>query len=131
MCFVAVLERGSGVQVQCISGIGVAFLISQSFGLEGPPQPRRTMGRSIPWEASNGKKPLLLGQADVHDFELWRWFFFFGGLAPIWWFGDFVVRLLVFLVESAFLNTKNVMYFLVAIRVSFLTTTFRVQGIIC
>ncbi len=54
----------------------------------------------------------------MHDFELWRWFFFFGSLAPIWWFGDFVVRLLVFLVESAFLNTKNVMYFLVAIRVS-------------
>ncbi|CAL8467439.1 g6977 [Coccomyxa elongata] len=58
-------------------------------------------------------------KADVHDFELWRWFFFFGGLAPIWWFGDFVVRLLVFLVESAFLNTKNVMYFLVAIRKPF------------
>ena len=57
-------------------------------------------------------------QAELKDFELWRWFFFFGGLAPIWWFGDFVVRLLVFLVESAFLNTKNVMYFLVAIRVS-------------
>lgn len=56
-------------------------------------------------------------QAELRDFELWRWFFFFGGLAPIWWFGDFVVRLLVFLVESAFLNTKNVMYFLVAIRV--------------
>ena len=56
-------------------------------------------------------------QADVQNFELWRWFFFFGGLAPIWWVGDFVVRLLVFLVESAFLNTKNVMYFLVAIRV--------------
>ncbi|BDA42921.1 probable mechanosensitive ion channel protein 10 [Coccomyxa sp. Obi] len=58
-------------------------------------------------------------KAEVHDFELWRWFFFFGGLAPIWWFGDFVVRLLVFLVESAFLNTKNVMYFLVAIRKPF------------
>lgn len=57
-------------------------------------------------------------QADVQNFELWRWMFFFGGIAPIWWVGDFVVRLLVFLVESAFLNTKNVMYFLVAIRVS-------------
>ena len=57
-------------------------------------------------------------QADVQNFELWRWLFFFGFLAPIWWVGDFVVRLLVFLVESAFLNTKNVMYFLVAIRVS-------------
>ena len=44
--------------------------------------------------------------------------FFFGGLAPIWWVGDFVVRLLVFLVESAFLNVRNVMYFLVAVRVS-------------
>jgi hypothetical protein len=49
--------------------------------------------------------------------------FFFGGLAPIWWVGDFVVRLLVFLVESAFLNTKNVMYFLVAIRVCHLSAT--------
>ncbi|KAK9909747.1 hypothetical protein WJX75_006863 [Coccomyxa subellipsoidea] len=58
-------------------------------------------------------------EAELKDFELWRWFFFFGGLAPIWWFGDFVVRLLVFLVESAFLNTKNVMYFLVAIRKPF------------
>ena len=57
-------------------------------------------------------------QNEITDFELWRWMFFFGGLAPIWWVGDFVVRLLVFLVESAFLNTKNVMYFLVAIRVS-------------
>ena len=56
-------------------------------------------------------------QADVQNFELWRWMFFFGGIAPIWWIGDFVVRLLVLLVESAFLNTKNVMYFLVAIRV--------------
>ncbi|CAK0787367.1 hypothetical protein CVIRNUC_010587 [Coccomyxa viridis] len=55
-------------------------------------------------------------KADVQNFELWRWMFFFGGIAPIWWIGDFVVRLLVLLVESAFLNTKNVMYFLVAIR---------------
>ena len=58
-----------------------------------------------------------MAQADVQNFELWRWFFFFGGIAPIWWVGDFVVRLLVFLVESAFLNVRNVMYFLVAVRV--------------
>ena len=61
--------------------------------------------------------PAPISQADVQNFELWRWMFFFGGIAPIWWIGDFVVRLLVLLVESAFLNTKNVMYFLVAIRV--------------
>ena len=65
--------------------------------------------------------PCPAAQADVQNFELWRWFFFFGGIAPIWWVGDFVVRLLVFLVESAFLNTRNVMYFLVAVRVSHVT----------
>ena len=69
-------------------------------------------------QSVSGECPGNAAQADVQNFELWRWFFFFGGIAPIWWVGDFVVRLLVFLVESAFLNVRNVMYFLVAVKVS-------------
>ena len=68
--------------------------------------------------ATRRRRLRSVAQAEVQNFELWRWFFFVGGIAPIWWVGDFVVRLLVFLVESAFLNTRNVMYFLVAVRVS-------------
>ena len=53
----------------------------------------------------------------MREFQAWRWFLFFGGLYVVWWVGGFVVRLLAFAVEGAFLTTKNVMYFLVAIRV--------------
>lgn len=57
-------------------------------------------------------------QISIRNFELWRWLLFFGGLFPDLWVGGFVVRLLAFIVESAFLTTTNVLYFLIAIRVS-------------
>ena len=54
----------------------------------------------------------------VYSFPLYKWFFFFGGLIAIWWIGEFIVRGSVYLIEAQFFNTKNVLYFLAAVRVS-------------
>ncbi len=56
-------------------------------------------------------------QRFVRSFELWRWAFLAGVLFPVWWLGDLLTHILVRSVEAQFLTTRNVLYFMVAVRV--------------
>jgi len=56
-------------------------------------------------------------QRFVRSFELWRWAFLAGLLFPVWWLGDLLTHILVRSVEAQFLTTRNVLYFMVAVRV--------------
>lgn len=56
-------------------------------------------------------------QRFVH-FELWRWAFFFCGFTPIWYIANYFIHFLTIAVESRFFPFKQVLYYLVSIRVS-------------
>jgi len=51
--------------------------------------------------------------------QVWRLFFFLGGLPIIWWIGDIVTRAIVWSVEKA-INVKNALFFVYRVRVGLL-----------
>ena len=56
-------------------------------------------------------------QGFIRSFETWRWFLFVGALGPVFWFGSLIVHTLANAVLYQFFTTRNVVYFVVAIRV--------------
>ncbi|KAK9840563.1 hypothetical protein WJX81_001411 [Elliptochloris bilobata] len=52
----------------------------------------------------------------IRNFELWRWAFFVGLLFPVWTLGNLLTFMLIRSVESQFLTTRNVLYFIAAVR---------------
>ena len=56
-------------------------------------------------------------QGRFHAFEVWRWFVFIGALGPVFWIGSLIVHSLANAVLYQFFTTRNVVYFVVAIRV--------------
>ena len=57
-------------------------------------------------------------QRVLRSFELWRWAFFAGLLFPVWLCGSLLTFFLIRIVEANFLTTRNVLYFIAAVRVS-------------
>ena len=56
-------------------------------------------------------------QRVVH-FHLWRWMFFFCGFVPIWWISFYFMRVLTVVLESQFFPFKQVLYYIIGVRVS-------------
>ena len=67
--------------------------------------------------AARADRTCAAAQRFVRSFELWRWAFLAGLLFPVWWLGDLLTHILVRSVEAQFLTTRNVLYFMVAVRV--------------
>lgn len=57
-------------------------------------------------------------QRIIRSFELWRWAFFLALLFPVWLCGSLLTFILIRIVEAQFLTTRNVLYFIAAVRVS-------------
>ena len=57
-------------------------------------------------------------QRIIRSFELWRWAFFVGMIFPVWLCGSLLTFILIRIVEAQFLTTRNVLYFMAAVRVS-------------
>ena len=60
---------------------------------------------------------LCVLQRVVH-FHLWRWMFFFCGFVPIWWISFYFIRVLTIFLESQFFPFKQVLYYIIGVRVS-------------
>ena len=54
-------------------------------------------------------------------FQLWRWMFFFCGFVPIWWASFYIMRIVTIIVEARFFPFKQVLYYIIGVRVSLCT----------
>ena len=50
-------------------------------------------------------------------FEIWKWCFFFAGIAPIQFIGHFLVHIIFLCAESQFFTLRHALYFAVSIKV--------------
>lgn len=50
-------------------------------------------------------------------FQLWRWMFFFCGFVPIWWTSFYIMRIVTIIVESRLFPFKQVLYYIIGVRV--------------
>jgi len=50
-------------------------------------------------------------------FQLWRWMFFFCGFVPVWWIAFYIMRVLTVVVESRLFPFKQVLYYIIGVRV--------------
>ena len=51
-------------------------------------------------------------------FELWRWLFFFAGLIAAYYVAYYCMQVVVVMIESQFFTFRQVLYYVIGIRVS-------------
>ena len=54
----------------------------------------------------------------VVNFQAWRWLFFFAFTVPIYLICRGIMKCLVLILESNFIDTKQMLYYLIGIKVS-------------
>ncbi len=84
-------------------------------GTATPPRQRRS--RTCSCSCGEADCDVCLSQRIIRNFELWRWAFFVGLLFPVWLCGSLLTFILIRIVEAQFLTTRNVLYFIAAVRV--------------
>lgn len=59
----------------------------------------------------------MLAMQVAVNFQVWRWLFFFAFTVPIYLICRAIMKCLVLILESNFIDTKQLLYYLIGIKV--------------